>query len=222
MKRNMTTGPMVLASTALIWVLLAAGGNLLHADSAELGAVRITGTSSSASAVLQEKGKPASFYSPAKAIDGRMETAWCVGPGKWSGAWIRTQFAPATANVIAILNGYGRNKTLYLANNRIKDYEITLFLISGRSVTKRGTLRDNSCEGHGGRPAEEACGPLQGDYGVGLSGQNITLGADLREKVTIRGYLFKILSVYPGKKFQDTCIAEIAPGIYSGPETSDR
>lgn len=142
----------------------------LLADASQFSWVVMKSKTVTGSSALIEKGKPASFYDPANATDGKVDSAWCTGSGKSVGETLEIKFAPTPAEFVAILNGYGRTMDLYLANNRIKDFELTVTEQSGRTHTQRGTF-DPDC------------------------------------LIAVR---IKILSVYPGARYKDTCIAEVS------------
>lgn len=135
-----------------------------------------------ASSALVEKGKPTGFYAADNVLDGRYETAWCVGKkGSPVGEWIRLQYRvplklDGTAWMLSVFNGYGRTRSLYYANNRIKDYSLEI-IYSGEGRTIRhvlkGRLADDQCAtaGQFGRFCAQAHGGegayLNFDYEVG-------------------------------------------------------
>jgi len=97
-----------------------------------------------ASSVLLEKGKPPSYYAAERALDGKVNTAWCASQDD-PGATIELEFAPAPLKTVHVFGGYGANIGLCKHNNRIKDCELTFILTSGKTVTVRGKLYD-PCE----------------------------------------------------------------------------
>lgn len=99
-----------------------------------------------ASSVLLEKGKPPLYYAADRAMDGKTNTAWCASQADAiPGASIEMEFAPAAVRTVHVLGGYGTNIALCRHNNRIKGYELTFMLTSGRMVTVRGELNDRVC-----------------------------------------------------------------------------
>ena len=98
-----------------------------------------------ASSVLVEKGKPPSHYAAERALDGKVNTAWCASQAD-PGASIEMELAPAPVRSVHILGGYGATTGLCRHNNRIKGYELTFMLTSGKAVTVRGEFTDHICE----------------------------------------------------------------------------
>lgn len=200
----------------------------LFADGTSWIWVETKNANAKASSTLIEKGKPASFYAPQNAIDGWTKTAWCAGAGKAIGESIEVRFPPTPVTYVSVLPGYGRTVDLYLANNRIKEYELTLFERSGRTQTQRGTFSSSVevCD-DGKRSIENLCKAEVYDekspaYATCLRRLRKTemcktdpggpLGVLVRlDKMNcLTGFRLKILSVYPGARYKDTCIAEMA------------
>lgn len=182
---------------------------------AGLGLFTITDTYSTSN--LGEKGKPDDYYSDVKAFDKKPETAWCKArEEKDKDAFIEARFKPFYTDSIYILNGYGASKSLYNANNRIKEYEVTVTFKDGTTMVKKGVLSDNKC-----LPAYDAdpesnykCRwSTDPDYEVHPD-KLVDFGQGKPKCVT--GLKLKIISVYPGKKYKDTCIAEIGPVFNAG------
>jgi len=164
-----------------------------------------------------EKGKPDDYYSDVKAFDAKPETAWCKAREEnYKDAFIEVEFKPFYTDSIYILNGYGANKSLYYANNRIKEYEVTVTFKDGKSMVKKGVLSDNKClpeynaEPESNYKCRWAADP---DYEVHPD-KLVDLGQGKPKCVT--GLKLKIISVYPGKKYKDTCVAEIGPVFNAG------
>lgn len=165
-----------------------------------------------ASSVLREKGKPADFYSAEKAVDGKIETAWCKANDKKDDEQIlEFKFKPVLTDSIYILNGYGADNELYKANNRIKKYEATVTFSDGTSMTKSGELADNRClYGVSDDPEKKYKCRWSNDPDFDESPEKLfDFGMDNVRCIT--GLKIKIISVYPGKKYKDTCIAEVGP-----------
>lgn len=168
------------------------------------------------SSVLKEKGKPENYYAPRNAIDGKPETAWCQGKkNNGIGEYFNIRFSPVFTTAIHILNGYGADKNLYYSNNRIKGYELAVTFKDGTSMIKRGELKDHQClSRYDDKPgSNHRCRwQVDPDY-EDQPDVLVDFGRDSPKCVT--ALKIKILSVYPGKRFSDTCIAEIAP-IWDG------
>lgn len=168
------------------------------------------------SSFLKEKGKPENYYSPDKAIDGKPETAWCQGKkNNGIGEYIHIRFSPVFTSKIHVLNGFGADKNLYFSNNRIRGYEVTVTFKDGTSMVRRGELKDNKCLSHyndtpgSNHRCRWQVDPDYDDQPDVL----VDFGTDNPKCVT--ALKIKILSVYPGTRFSDTCIAEISP-IWNG------
>lgn len=174
-----------------------------------------------ASSYLVEKGRPQNAYAPEKAVDRDEKTGWCAGnknPGG-IGAWIEFTFPPETADYISIIPGFTRSRHLYYANNRIKDYEMIVTFANGRIKKIKDRLPDEDycgrlrCSWESEYPSEEDKKNCRKEnenicqdffYYRGSSGVQIPLN----EIACIKSVRFWILSVYPGSKYNDTCISE--------------
>ena len=170
-----------------------------------------------ASSYLSEKGKPADYYSPARAFDRKPETAWCRGKDDGEkDAFIEAKFKPYYTDSIYIINGYGANKSLYYANNRIRDYEVTVTFKDGKTLVKKGRLGENGClrdfssDPESNYKCRWSVDPDYDDQPEKL----VDFGQGKPRCVT--GLKLKIISVYPGKKYTDTCVAEIGPVFNAG------
>ncbi len=168
-----------------------------------------------ASSVLIEKNKRRSFYGAHRAVDRKISTAWCTGKNNGVGESLRVRFEEVQANAVYIFNGYGASRRLYEANNRIKDVDITLLRCNGRKQTIRRRLPRNLCFGDTSRcgdldkkcikRAQRFCRLRDGESGLPEHEvQHIPPGC-------ITGVVLRIRSVYPGRKYKDTCIAEVSP-----------
>ena len=170
-----------------------------------------------ASSYLSEKGKPAEYYSAAMAFDKKPGTAWCKGKDdKEKNAYIEAKFKPFYTDAIYILNGYGADKSLYYANNRIKEYEVTVTFKDGTSMVKKGKLADGMClTPYDSDPESnyKCRWSIDPDYEL-QHDKLVDFGQGKPKCVT--GLKLKIISVYPGKKYTDTCIAEIGPVFNAG------
>ncbi|MCX8009338.1 MAG: hypothetical protein N3A54_06630 [Patescibacteria group bacterium] len=174
-----------------------------------------------ASSFLIEKGMPKDYYSPQKAFDGNINTAWVEGvEGDGIGEFIifpinilgsRYDQKPPKIN-LKIINGYAKNKKLFLLNNRVKKvlfevYEAPITFISNAetgdytfqrinkvllSFSTVINLRDEIFEQSFSYIINLKHIPLKYEYIYGLIGK------------------FVIYDVYPGKKLKDTCISEIS------------
>lgn len=214
MKKYYTWIPLFLITTA----------TYLFADIASRSFFKLTSVTATASSVLQEKGQPASFYAPDKAVDFNSKTAWCEGKsGDGIGEWLELKFKPVYTNSLNVGHGILVNRILYNENNRIKDYELQISLKNGKSEKITGSFKDKSC----GEPEQrgtcmeaqtqsqsDACwAKLQNEcynnWGHEYSGKD---GEEIAFNgiKCIVGFKLTIKSVYPGTKYKDTCISEIS------------
>ena len=175
-----------------------------------------------ASSVLVEPGKDKNKYLPAKALDGKKETAWCEGKeDDGVGEFIEIKTKPALSKGIRIANGVFSSPSYHKFNNRIKDYEIQITLSSGKSETINGSLPDSGCadycekdEGSGVyedcvKRSKLGCTFTTETYlGAASAGDRIFFHKNYSDSC-ITQVKFTIRSVYPGTKFKDTCISDI-------------
>lgn len=200
---------------------------VLFADSTDAVYIVLSQVKAADSSHLQEKGRPESFYAANKAFDGNLNTAWCEGK-KDDGQeeWISAEFQPVKAGGLMILNGYASNRELYFKNNRVKDYELKVVDHKNQEFVLKGRLKDNTCgmSSAGGKMTpEEICEDqfpkdrqkqkkcvaevknecIMDEYQGG--GEEIRFG----ESKCIKKITLEIKSVYKGRQFSDTCIADI-------------
>ncbi len=127
-------------------------------------------------------------YPVANIADTRKETAWVAGRnGGLSESITLTLTKPEHVNEIGIIPGYAKSKSLYFANNRVQELEI---VVNGDHVVN-ATLPDEYISFS---PASKKGYEL------------IDLGDDDGEAKTIT---LTVKKVYPGSKYNDTCISEI-------------
>ncbi len=171
----------------------------------------------SASSVLVEPGKSKTYYSAEKAMDKRTDTFWCEGkPEDGVGESITLSWKPALIDGILVGHGVLLNRKFYDLNNRIKEYEATFSYSNGRTKTVKGSFGGFSCQNKCDslrlsgdeliQCEEENKNVCTFEYnGEGYVGGELISGA----YGCSTGVTIKILSVFPGKKFKDTCISEI-------------
>jgi hypothetical protein len=122
-------------------------------------------------------------YQSWMATDGARETAWVEGvAGPGVGEWIELSF-PGTIEVhtIAIDVGYDRDADIFAKNNRIK--QVTLVFSNGEQVEL--------------------------DFADQRGMQTIPLVRAPGPNITATSVRVVIDEVYPGSKYDDTCLAEI-------------
>jgi len=241
----------VAISIALFAVFIL-GSALILADGLNEIWLEIRARRARASSTLVEKGKPPSRYRADKAFDGSQKTAWCKGKkGAGIGEWVKTDYRrPVIADNIVVLNGYGSGLRLYYANNRVKHYKMTLYILNRKGgVTEKiikGRFNDNACarnaisrgedgkihiEGWGrdceGGSLEDMCAcpqfeklsrkkclaAIKDECGYGGSSDGGYHDGNnrikLKRHVCLKGLKLEIRSVYRGKRYNDTCVAEI-------------
>jgi hypothetical protein len=150
------------------------------------------------SSTLKSDGK--NSYSVKNLFDGDLSTCWAEGKKGWGiGEWIRISMHPGTTIYkISIANGYQKSKKLYYQNGAVKKIEIGVEYWNGESKSFKITL-DNM-----GYTADSL--QSEGDFHDVFPVIRIGDYADLdpMKKITL-----KILEVYTGTKYEDTCISEI-------------
>lgn len=121
-------------------------------------------------------------YSPKNVMDGKPETSWTEGvSGHGMGEWIKLEAGQdQVVTGINILAGYAKNDQIYKQNNRVK----TLKVECSDGTSKVFTLEDLA------------------DY---LAYQELEFDSPVRTKFI----KLTIIDVYPGSKYEDTCISEI-------------
>jgi hypothetical protein len=122
-------------------------------------------------------------YQAFMAMDSALETAWVEGvDGSGVGEWLELQF-PGTVEVhsIGLDVGYDRDPDIFSANNRIK--RATFIFSNGEQVT----LDFSDSRGIQRIPLVRAPGPIFNTTSVRMV----------------------IEEVYPGSRYDDTCLAEI-------------
>lgn len=152
-----------------------------------------------ASSVLQGNDPD---YSPVNVSDGDPATAWVEGTaGPGIGEFIRLGIDPYEKEVsgfygikrIGIINGYARDKELYFANNRVKSIEFShTFSVLG----DYHQIRDQPVIG---------IQPYVFDLDESMEYQFL----EFPRPVPVSEFTLTILDVYPGSRWDDTCIAEI-------------
>lgn len=224
---------------AAFCLILLWGSPAVQADEVEWVVFKLNKSSASASSVLVEKKRPASYYGARKATDNNQGTAWCEGKtGPGIGESIEVKFKPAFAHAIQVLHGFAKHRRLYQANNRIKDYHAEIQIKSGKTIKLSGSFKDEACGYIDERETEECWLKKEKAKKAGKTSKQVdqlykkcmvkfdnmcgrwgdTYNAQSGEGIMLAkpecvvGAKITIKSVYPGKKHDDTCITEI--GIY--------
>jgi len=192
----------------------------LTADSIDWYHVNFTSEKATASSVLQAKNKPNNYYGAHKAKDRMVETAWCSNAhgGDIKGENIEFEIKPQLTNGVHFLPGFGKNVGLFRANNRISKAKITVTTTDGKKLDKIVEGHNDMCldyrEGCGGMDKE---GNWQEDMGCvnklkceWESNFYLGLGWQFPRSLCITKVKVEILDVIKGKKYDDTCIAEVS------------
>ncbi|MCC5815868.1 MAG: hypothetical protein JJT78_14030 [Leptospira sp.] len=188
----------------------------LLADAApEWGFYGIRKPIAKASSILKESKKS---YPASDAIDGSLITAWCEGvKGSGIGETWEVQMSPTPGSGLSVFPGFGGNKRLYFSNNRIKGYEVTITTKNGRTQKFKGAFQDDLCGNYDERECSEydkdikkyeAC-IARLDALCHRNDYNRAGVIHFPKPECVTKVHFKILSVYKGKKHDDTCIAEM-------------
>lgn len=219
----------IIAFASGILILLSLSINLFS-DSVDYLHVILKKSNAGASSTLVEKDKPAGYYAADKAFDGSAGTAWCEGKSDDGiGEYIYSEFDPVKVDGITMLNGIGPYRHIYLKNNRVKDFRLTLYSPDGKTKTITEKCNDNACGqalAGGKLTPEEFCQEQTPDYAKNKKnyekcvaekndecliheydggGQVFLLDAPM----VVKKLKLEILSVYKGSKYSDTCISEI-------------
>lgn len=124
------------------------------------------------------------LYPPINIVDGNFDNTWCEaetnGPGIGEAVTIELS-QPVSFDEIQIVNGFVSGKDYYTKNNRIKDIQITQ-VAKKHFQQKTYTLSDNT-------PTWQSV-----KFSQTQTAQTIT---------------FKIMSVYKGSKYDDTCLDDV-------------
>ena len=155
----------------------------------------------SASSVLKTDAINKYNYNPETLFDNDLSTAWVEGVfGNGEGEWVEIEFMENVRNVvgIGIINGYTKREAIYNANSRIKKIQLEVY--GGersmqpykRTIIELKQKQFNELNKNVGAPFID----WLADIG------NLPYGRTNKIKLTI-------LEVYPGTKYEDTCISEL-------------
>ena len=138
-------------------------------------------------------------------FDGDKKTAWVEGvPGAGIGERIRV-IVPGPLDHIAVVNGYAKSPGIFRANNRVREIRVSAFAVrmppEGR-VTEKGTPVTFL--------SRLASFPVTLEDTAAT--RKISLPQTWREKTAGQYPIameIEIRSVYPGARFDDTCLSEL-------------
>ncbi|MBW1677638.1 MAG: hypothetical protein JRJ79_13815 [Deltaproteobacteria bacterium] len=172
-------------------------------------------------------------YGMHQLFDGDLKTCWAEGTAS-SGIGETLYIAvPESARAISLANGFQKSRALYRANNRIKTIALTMFV----GISREGEATELFTVYHATKFQETKTLALQDTFGF----QRIPVPfdwpkvqafkeslpaqfkfrqslADKSLKLDVRYILqIKILDVFKGTKYDDTCISEIKIDTASQP-----
>jgi len=150
-----------------------------------------------ASSILPSKSGE---YKPDHAADGKAATAWCKGvTGTGAGEWLRFEFKkPVQVTVLSFVPFYAKNAATLANNNRIKKMKIEM---------------DGGVSGIVEFSDAKWCKDCQLQYPAPLVNfyrKNKT------RFIKSKSVKFIIMDVYPGSKYNDTCISDIEIQAWTG------
>lgn len=145
-------------------------------------------------------------HGPQRVIDGNLGSAWCENSkGRGEGDWIELQFPEKVwIEAVHFYGGYFLDARRLGSNGRIKRLQVDA---DERSYVL--SFEDPMVEREGWTPPVTQPDITWFD--------NASLGAFVQVEESTRKLRLTILEVYPGSKYEDTCISEIrftsvAPG----------
>lgn len=136
-------------------------------------------------------------YGSQNISDNNEKTAWVEGiPGSGVGEWIQMDITPSTAggkiegcyNIykIGIANGYAKDTTTFIANNRVKTLKISYEYFYNEELLKG-----------------------EKDFIITLQDQMKMQYIKFEKPIKASRIHFTISDIYNGNKFDDTCLSEI-------------
>lgn len=139
-------------------------------------------------------------YAPKRAFDQDTKTAWCEGAeGNGENEILMVPLWARGANRIEIWAGYGKSKDAFEANNRPKKVRVYLLSADEAVVHQYGDLLT------GIKVSARREVTLDDKNGY----QVIDFPDVPTDRKAFRLAAVQILSVYPGKRYHDTCISEV-------------
>ena len=179
-------------------------------------------------AASSELDKPADFmnfgeYSPKNLLDGSLDTSWVEGEaGTGAGSYVLIGLPGDLKKYILINNGYQKSESLFLKNNRVKDFKLSLY--SGfTSDMRAGQIGFEADLVQISSPVTLTLKDKMAVQPFEIPFETSDVAASRESELTrytrahpgdpgFRDFLimkFEIVSVYPGSQWDDTCIAGI-------------
>jgi len=179
--------------------------------------------------ILQSSSLHTEKYNALKMFDLNFSTCWAEGSrGFGQGDWVIF----SSGAILWIYNGMWRSKELFYANNRVRKMKISFYGVFARSrdvydpvarkfKTERTLFKNVYLLSETVVALPDGMYPIEIDkvhdpIPFEISPDNKELPYE--KKANSAGYLFcrlEILDVYPGSKYNDTCISEILPVSFS-------
>jgi len=179
-----------------------------------------------ASSELEKPKNPMDFgpYSPVNLFDGNLETSWVEGEnGSGIGTYVLIGRQEFLEKYLLVNNGYQESEDLFLKNNRVKDFTISLYagFTSNMRIGQFGFEADLT--GFGDPDSftlKDEMGTQRFELSFDTADFESFMDTETRhyrdahmEETGIRSFpvvKFEIVSVYKGSRWDDTCITEIS------------
>jgi hypothetical protein len=152
-------------------------------------------------------------YSPDKAFDKKLDTAWCEGV-KDQGVGEKYYYLIGNEpSPVEIFSGLAKSEETFLNNSRPKELLVTLWEAGSRCCSFHpGSEEPFACDVKYGQMKEigKKVIILEDSYSYQklINPQDLSLDP-LKNSVFPYAISIEVLSVYPGKRYGDTCISEI-------------
>jgi hypothetical protein len=166
--------------------------------------------STKASSVLKTDEINVYNYESKNLFDGDLNTAWCEGiKGHGEGEWVEFNFANVSIGAIGIINGYTKREAIYYANNRIKKIKLDVEYVPMRyGEAQRSGGSEEALE------RETTVIDLEqkqfNELNKNVEAPFMSWLADYDDNYRhVRKIRLSILEVFPGTKYDDTCISEV-------------
>lgn len=146
------------------------------------------------------KSQGGNSYSVKNLFDGDLSTCWAEGvKGYGEGEWFEIVFNnDVYIETIAIANGYLKNESVYNKNSSPKKLKVTFIGTEGEKYENTYTLDGMEYPSWEIKSMEDK-----------LDSCNWIYLPDPYPGRTVKSIRFTIMDVYPGTKWDDTCISEI-------------
>lgn len=153
------------------------------------------------------------MYSARQLSDGKLETAWvegASGPGVGEVVLFPVGSVDNYSGTLTIRNGFQKNRNLFLANGRVKDFRATLLLagaLAGQfsyGFTEMKVVRQQSFV------LADSMEPQVFRFGSVSYPPSLAQGLYGRLVYVVA---IEILSVHAGSRYPDTCISEVEEAV---------